>query len=59
MLEGIKVVEYATYMAAPGAGSILSDWGAEVVKIEPPGGDPPDGCQPPDPPPVTPTFSTL
>ena len=40
MLEGIKVIEYATYMAAPGAGSILSDWGAEVIKIEPPGGDP-------------------
>ena len=40
MLEGIKVVEYATYMAAPGAGSILRDWGADVVKIEPPGGDP-------------------
>lgn len=40
MLEGIKVIEYATYMAAPGAGSILSDWGADVVKIEPPGGDP-------------------
>jgi len=40
MLEGIKVVEYATYMAAPGCGGILSDWGAEVVKVEPPGGDP-------------------
>ncbi|MAT34167.1 MAG: CoA transferase [Ponticaulis sp.] len=40
MLEGIKVVEYATYMAAPGAGCILSDWGAEVIKIEPPNGDP-------------------
>ncbi len=40
MLEGIRVVEHATYMAAPGAGSILSDWGAEVIKIEPPGGDP-------------------
>ena len=40
MLEGVKVVEYATYMAAPGAGLILSDWGAEVIKIEPPGGDP-------------------
>jgi len=40
MLEGLKVVEYATYMAAPGAGSILSDWGAEVIKVEPPGGDP-------------------
>ena len=40
MLEGIKVVEYATYMAAPGAGGILSDWGASVIKIEPPSGDP-------------------
>ncbi|MEL7481323.1 MAG: CaiB/BaiF CoA-transferase family protein [Pseudomonadota bacterium] len=40
MLEGIRVVEYATYMAAPGAGSILRDWGAEVIKVEPPGGDP-------------------
>ena len=40
MLEGIKIVEYATYMAAPGAGSILRDWGADVIKVEPPGGDP-------------------
>lgn len=40
MLEGVKVVEYATYMAAPGAGGILTDWGADVIKIEPPGGDP-------------------
>ena len=40
MLDGIRVVEHATYMAAPGAGSILSDWGADVIKIEPPGGDP-------------------
>ena len=40
MLEGIRVVEYATYMAAPGAGCILRDWGADVIKIEPPGGDP-------------------
>ncbi|MEL6725047.1 MAG: CoA transferase, partial [Pseudomonadota bacterium] len=40
MLDGIKVIEHATYMAAPGAGGILSDWGADVIKIEPPGGDP-------------------
>jgi len=40
MLEGLRIIEYATYMAAPGAGSILSDWGAEVIKIEPPKGDP-------------------
>ncbi|MBU6373787.1 MAG: CoA transferase [Alphaproteobacteria bacterium] len=40
MLKGLKVVEYATYHAAPGAGLILSDWGADVVKVEPPAGDP-------------------
>lgn len=40
LLQGVKVVEHATYFAAPGAGGILSDWGAEVIKIEPPGGDP-------------------
>jgi crotonobetainyl-CoA:carnitine CoA-transferase CaiB-like acyl-CoA transferase len=40
MLKGLKVIEYATYIAAPGAGGILCDWGADVIKIEPPGGDP-------------------
>jgi len=40
MLEGIKVVEMATYIAAPSAGGIMADWGAEVVKIEPVEGDP-------------------
>lgn len=34
MLEGIKVVELATYMAAPSAAMMLSDWGADVIKIE-------------------------
>lgn len=40
MLEGLRIVEYATYIAAPGAGGIMADWGAEVIKVEPPGGDP-------------------
>ncbi|MEM7493606.1 MAG: CoA transferase, partial [Pseudomonadota bacterium] len=40
MLDGIRVIEHATYMAAPGAGGMLSDWGADVIKIEPPSGDP-------------------
>jgi crotonobetainyl-CoA:carnitine CoA-transferase CaiB-like acyl-CoA transferase len=40
MLAGLKVVEYATYIAAPGAGGLMADWGADVIKIEPPGGDP-------------------
>jgi crotonobetainyl-CoA:carnitine CoA-transferase CaiB-like acyl-CoA transferase len=40
MLEGLNVVEYATYVAAPGAGGLMADWGASVIKVEPPGGDP-------------------
>jgi crotonobetainyl-CoA:carnitine CoA-transferase CaiB-like acyl-CoA transferase len=40
LLKGLKVIEYATYIAAPGAGGLMSDWGADVIKIEPPGGDP-------------------
>jgi crotonobetainyl-CoA:carnitine CoA-transferase CaiB-like acyl-CoA transferase len=39
-LAGLKVVEYATYIAAPGAGGLMADWGADVIKVEPPGGDP-------------------
>lgn len=40
MLKGLKIVEYATYVAAPGAGGVMADWGADVIKVEPPGGDP-------------------
>ena len=39
-LDGLRVVELAVWVAGPGAGSILADWGADVVKIEPPEGDP-------------------
>ena len=39
-LEGIKVVELGVWVAGPAAGGILCDWGADVVKIEPPEGDP-------------------
>ena len=35
MLEGLKVIEMATYVAAPAAGAMLRDWGAEVIKLEP------------------------
>ena len=38
-LSGIKVVELATYVAAPCAGKFLADQGAEVIKIETLGGD--------------------
>ncbi|MBG53449.1 MAG: CoA transferase [Rhodobiaceae bacterium] len=40
MLEGIRVIEMATYIAAPGAGGIMADWGADVVKVEPLSGCP-------------------
>ena len=40
MLEGLKVVELATYIAAPGAGGIMADLGAAVVKVESPAHDP-------------------
>src|SRR5690606_15327897 len=40
LLEGLKVVEFASYIAAPGAAGLLCDWGAEVVKVERPTGDP-------------------
>jgi crotonobetainyl-CoA:carnitine CoA-transferase CaiB-like acyl-CoA transferase len=39
-LAGIRVVELGVWVAGPGAGGILADWGADVVKIEPPSGDP-------------------
>jgi len=40
MLEGIKVIEFATYIAAPSAGGLMADWGADVIKIEALKGDP-------------------
>jgi len=40
-LEGIRVVELGVWVAGPAAGCLLADWGADVVKLEPPGiGDP-------------------
>jgi crotonobetainyl-CoA:carnitine CoA-transferase CaiB-like acyl-CoA transferase len=39
-LSGIRVVEAGTFIAAPLCGSLLADAGAEVIKVEPPGGDP-------------------
>ncbi len=38
-LAGVKVIEFTHMVMGPAAGMILADLGAEVIKIEPPGGD--------------------
>lgn len=38
-LEGVRVVEVASYVAAPAAGALLADLGAEVIKVEVPRGE--------------------
>ncbi len=38
-LEGVRVVEYAQYVAGPLCGLLLAELGADVVKVEPPSGD--------------------
>jgi len=38
-LEGIRVLEVASWLAAPCCAALMADMGAEVVKVEPPGGD--------------------
>jgi crotonobetainyl-CoA:carnitine CoA-transferase CaiB-like acyl-CoA transferase len=41
VFTGLKVVDLASFIAGPGAATILSDFGADVIKVEPPGsGDP-------------------
>jgi crotonobetainyl-CoA:carnitine CoA-transferase CaiB-like acyl-CoA transferase len=38
-LHGIRVIEFAQMVAAPAAGLLLADYGADVIKVEPPEGD--------------------
>jgi formyl-CoA transferase len=40
IFSGLKVVDFSTYVAAPAAAVVLSDFGADVIKVEPPNGDP-------------------
>ena len=39
LLQGIRVVEAASMIMVPSVGALLADYGAEVIKIEPPEGD--------------------
>ncbi len=40
MLDGVRVVELGVWVAGPAAGGVLADWGADVIKVEAPSGDP-------------------
>jgi crotonobetainyl-CoA:carnitine CoA-transferase CaiB-like acyl-CoA transferase len=42
-LDGVRVVEVAAWTFVPGAGAIMADLGADVIKVEPPTGDPQRG----------------
>ena len=53
-LDGVKVVEFTEIIAGPFAGMLLADMGAEVIKVEPPWGDPWRGTQP-----ISPTESRV
>ena len=37
-LAGLRVVEMGVWVAAPSAAALLADWGADVIKVEAPGG---------------------
>ena len=39
IFSGLKVVDLASFIAGPSAAVILSDFGADVIKVEPPNGD--------------------
>jgi crotonobetainyl-CoA:carnitine CoA-transferase CaiB-like acyl-CoA transferase len=39
-LAGIKVVDFTLFVAGPASAKMLADWGADVIKVEPPAGEP-------------------
>ena len=40
LLAGLKVIDAGSFIAAPAAATVMADLGADVIKLEPPGGDP-------------------
>ena len=49
ILDGIRVLEIANWLAAPASAALLSDLGADVIKVEPHRGDPWRGYRQTDP----------
>jgi crotonobetainyl-CoA:carnitine CoA-transferase CaiB-like acyl-CoA transferase len=39
-LTGYRVIELGVWVAGPAAAGLMADWGADVIKVEPPAGDP-------------------
>lgn len=61
-LDGVRVVEMTSWMAAPGAAAALADMGADVIKVEPLAGDVARGINrpsrlTPDSPPIDASFT--
>jgi crotonobetainyl-CoA:carnitine CoA-transferase CaiB-like acyl-CoA transferase len=40
VLDGLRVIELGVWVAGPSTGGLLADWGADVIKVEAPQGDP-------------------
>ncbi|MBB4284967.1 CaiB/BaiF CoA transferase family protein [Roseospira goensis] len=58
-MKGLKVLDLGQYIPGPYAALLLADLGAEVVKVEPPGGDPMRTFGPPDPDGLSPFYRVL
>ena len=39
LLDGVKVIAFEQVVGVPASTAVLADWGADVIKIEPPWGD--------------------
>jgi crotonobetainyl-CoA:carnitine CoA-transferase CaiB-like acyl-CoA transferase len=38
VLDGVRVIDFGQYIAGPLTGMLLADQGADVIRVEPPGG---------------------